>query len=633
MPIIRKIVQWYFSKKALPYWAIVLIDSVAIFLSGWMIAILTDGTVASILHWRDLSTSMLAYILCYMVGMRLLHTYAGVIRYSSFLDLRRIVLANLTGLFLTLPLRILLSDWGLAVLGYYDMLALFFLATLCMWGIRVAVKFVYELINQSDKAKRIFIYGTRNGGISIAKSIANEGREYVLAGFVSEDDRYINKMLMGVKVVKNDLSVVEAMQNCDATVLLVSPIYSDSFRAQQELIDKLIEADIKIHMMPPAFEWDGKSDLQHASLREVDAEELLPRKKIEVDMEKVGEMLTGKTILITGAAGSIGSEMVRQIVSYKPKEIVLVDQAETPMHDLHIFMSRQHSDIKSHTIVTNICNKIRMEELFRKYTPEYVFHAAAYKHVPMMEDNPSESVQNNIYGTRVLADMAVKYGTRKFVMVSTDKAVNPTNVMGCSKRICEIYVQSLDKAIKEGKVKGVTQFITTRFGNVLGSNGSVIPIFKEQIKAGGPVTVTHPDIVRYFMSIPEACKLVLQAGTMGHGGEIYIFDMGNPVRIADLARRMIKLSGAKNVKIEYSGLRYGEKLYEELLNDMEKTKPTHHPKIKIASVREYDYHEAKQNEEELYKLSFSYDAMEVVKKMKQIVPEFKSHHSRYEVLD
>ena len=608
-------------------------DSLSVFLSGCLVAIITDGTVATVLNWRPLSISMIAYLLCYLVGMKFLHTYAGVIRYSSFLDLYRIILANLIGLSLSLPLRLLLTRWGLAVLGYYDLVAVFLIATFAMWMTRVAIKLVYEVVYKSRDAKRVFIYGTRNGGVSLAKSISNEDRQYVLAGFVSGDDKYVDKILMGVKVVRNDLTLVEKMISSNATVLLVSPLYSDTFCRQQELIDSLIEANIKIHMMPQAVEWDGKSDLQHESLREVQVEDLLPREKIEVDMERVGEMLTGKKILITGAAGSIGSEIVRQIVVYNPAELVLVDQAETPMHDLRIYLSKQHPDIKSHTIVANICNKVRMERLFKKYQPEYVFHAAAYKHVPMMEDNPSESVQNNIYGTRVVADLAVMYGTRKFVMISTDKAVNPTNVMGCSKRICEIYVQSLDKAIKEGKVAGVTQFITTRFGNVLGSNGSVIPIFREQIKAGGPVTVTHPDIIRYFMSIPEACKLVLEAGTMGNGGEIYIFDMGEPVRIADMAKRMIKLSGAKNVKIEYSGLRYGEKLYEELLSDMEQTKPTHHPKIRIAAVREYDFEEARQNEDELYQLSFTYDAMAVVKKMKQIVPEFKSNHSRYEVLD
>lgn len=635
MSIFQKIVHWYFSKSALPYWGIVLLDCMAIFISGIFVGITTDGPEATILQWEALSISMVANLCCYIVGMRMLHTYSGVMRYSSFVDLQRVGVANLIGAVLTYPIReFVLERYGLAVLGYYDLFAIFLIATLVMWGIRVFVKYIYEAEINTKHAQRVFIYGTRNGGISIAKSFHNEENSpYVLAGFVSSDSKYVNKRLMGVKVVKADLDMVEKMKAEGATILLISPLYSDMFREQTELVDRLIEAKIRIHMMPPTVEWDGKSALQHEALKEVDIEDLLPRDKIEVDMERIGKMLNGKRILITGAAGSIGSEIARQIVANEPAELVLIDLNETSMHDIRIFLNKRYPQIKAHTIVTNICNQSRMEELFKEFKPEYVFHAAAYKHVPMMEDNPSEAVQNNIHGTRVIADLAVKYETIKFVMISTDKAVNPTNVMGCSKRICEIYVQSLDKAIKEGTVEGVTQFVTTRFGNVLGSNGSVVPIFKEQIKNGGPVTVTHPDIIRYFMLIPEACKLVLEAGTMGKGGEIYIFDMGQPVRIADLAQRMINMSGAKDVQITYSGLRDGEKLYEELLNDMEKTKPTHHPKINIATVREYDYQVAKLNEEELYRLSFSYDAMEVVKKMKQIVPEFKSQHSQYELLD
>lgn len=633
MSIFRKIVHWYFSKSALPYWGIVLLDCMAIYVSGLVVAIITDGPVATFRHMQALNISMAANLLCYIVGMKFMHTYSGVLRHSSFVDLLRVCMANLIGVALTYPIRRCLTYFGVAVLGYYDLVALFFIATFAMWGVRIFVKYIYE-IEFNSGGQRVFIYGTRDGGISIAKSIRNdEERKYVLAGFVSTDNSYIHNTLMGVKVVPNDLALVDKMKAKGADILLVSPLCSDRFRAQTELVDKLVEANIRIHMMPPTIEWDGKSALRHEVLREVEVEDLLPREKIEVDMERIGKMLCGKRILITGAAGSIGSEIVRQIAVNRPAELVLIDQAETPMHDVRIFLSKKFQDVKAHTIVANICNRSRMEELFKEFRPEYVFHAAAYKHVPMMEDNPSEAVQNNIYGTRVIADLAVKYGTTKFVMISTDKAVNPTNVMGCSKRICEIYVQSLDKAIKEGKVDGVTQFVTTRFGNVLGSNGSVIPIFKEQIKNGGPVTVTHPDIIRYFMLIPEACKLVLEAGTMGKGGEIYVFDMGQPVRIADLAQRMIHMSGAKDVEIAYSGLRDGEKLYEELLNDMELTKPTHHPKIKIATVREYDYEAVCLNEEELYQLSFSYDAMAVVKKMKQIVPEFKSQHSRYEVLD
>lgn len=639
MPIFNKIVHWYFTKRALPYWGIVLLDSMAIMLSGLVVVAMNDGLLAAMRQWEVFGISMVANLACYMVGMRVKHTYSGILRHSSFVDLRNVATANIIGAILTYPLRELcLVRWDLAVMGHYDLLALFFISTMLMWTIRVFVKYMYEIENNNNNnnepAERLFIYGAKKGGVGIAKSIRDDEKgRYMLVGFASPDIKFVGKTLMGVQVVANDLNLPAVMQAKGASILMVSPQLSDELRSHTELVDKLIEANISIHMLPPSIEWDGKSALKYSSLREVEIEDLLPRERIEVDMERIGAMLNGKRILVTGAAGSIGSEMARQIVANEPAELVLVDQAETPMHDVRLYLAKNYPGVKAHTIVTDICNASRMEEVFKAFRPQYVFHAAAYKHVPMMEDNPSEAVQNNIYGTRVIADLAVKHGTEKFVMVSTDKAVNPTNVMGCSKRICEIYVQSLDKAIKEGKIEGVTQFVTTRFGNVLGSNGSVIPIFREQIKAGGPVTVTHPDIVRYFMLIPEACKLVLEAGTMGNGGEIYVFDMGQPVRIAELAQRMINMSGAKDVTIEYSGLRYGEKLYEELLNDMELTKPTHHPKIKIAQVQEYDYEVARKHEEELLQLSFGYDAMAVVRMMKKIVPEFKSHHSRYEVLD
>ena len=632
---LQNVARWYFSKRALPYWVILLLDCLMVVAAAVLVAVLVEGPMSVTDNSKVLAISIGAYLWCYFTGFRTMHTYTGIIRYSTFVDLQRVAFANIIGLLLTFVVR-----WGLIqvdfvpMLDYVDLLIVSILTTAMMWVMRVLVKFVYDMGYNSKRAKRVFVYGVRRGGISIAKSLRSEEfSKYVLAGFVTADESYIGRRMMGVRVFRNDINMVEEMKLRGATVLLVSPVYNEVLRNDPELIDRLIEENIHIHMMSHTYEWDGKSDLNHVMLKEVEIEDLLPREKIDIDMDKVGGMLTGKRILITGAAGSIGSEMVRQVAIYSPAELILIDQAETPMHDVRLYMSKHHPGILTHTIVTSIGNASRMEEVYKQYRPEYVFHAAAYKHVPMMEDNPSEAVQNNIYGTRVMADLAVKYGTKKFVMVSTDKAVNPTNVMGCSKRICEIYVQSLDKAIKTGEVEGVTQFVTTRFGNVLGSNGSVIPLFREQIKNGGPITVTHPDIIRYFMLIPEACKLVLEAGTMGNGGEIYIFDMGKPVRIADLAQRMIKLSGAKHVKIEYSGLRDGEKLFEELLNDTEITKSTHHPKIKIAAVREYAYADAKREEDELYQLSFSYDAMKVVKKMKQIVPEFKSQHSPYEVLD
>ena len=515
-----------------------------------------------------------------------------------------------------------------------DLILSALLAMSLMWMMRVFVKFFYVSTFRVAKAERAFIYGVKQGGVSLAKSIQNQDpARFVLAGFISDMAEIGNRYLMGVKVYPNNEDLIGVMRRQQADVLLVSPLKVEAIRNNQEMVDRLIKANIKIYMTPAAQEWDGRSDLSHTQLREVNIEDLLPRDKIEIDLEAVRKQLTGKRILITGAAGSIGSEIVRQVAQFAPERMVLIDQAETPLHDVRLMMARGWPDIESYTVVSDICVRERMEELFEEHRPDYVFHAAAYKHVPMMEDNPEESVRNNVDGTRVIADLSVKYGTRKFVMVSTDKAVNPTNVMGCSKRICEIYVQSLDQAIKDGKVSGRTQFVTTRFGNVLGSNGSVIPLFKEQIKRGGPVTVTHKDIIRFFMLIPEACKLVLEAGTMGNGGEIFVFDMGKPVRIVDLAERMIRLSGVKGIEIRFTGLRDGEKLYEEVLNEEETTKPTFHPKIKIAQVRAYDYADANLRIDALVHACAVEGDMQIVKRMKEIVPEFKSQHSKYEVLD
>ena len=439
---------------------------------------------------------------------------------------------------------------------------------------------------------------------------------------------------MGVKVYIDHKGLGKVLKEKKIGAVLVSPIRTREFREEEALQDLLISKGVKIYMVEQQVHEtkDGSFAPQGMVLKEVSVEDLLPRDEIEVDMESVGRELTGKRILITGSAGSIGSEIVRQVAMARPEAMMLIDQAETPEHDIRLMMAKDFPDIPCETIVTSICNAERMEKIFKDFRPNYVFHAAAYKHVPMMENNPSEAILNNVYGTRVVADLSVKYGASKFVMISTDKAVNPTNVMGCSKRICEIYVQSLDLDLKQGK-QGKTQFVTTRFGNVLGSNGSVIPLFREQIKNGGPVTVTHPNIIRFFMLIPEACKLVLEAGTKGNGGEIFVFDMGKPVKIAELAQRMIRLSGAQNVEIKYSGLREGEKLYEEVLNDMESTKPTFHQKIRIANVRQYDYKEVCRDIDELIAIAKQYDDMAIVKKMKDIVPEFKSNNSKYEVLD
>ena len=633
--IISKATNWYFSKKALPFWCIFILDCLIILGANLLVFALNNGTLYTLQHFWSLLGVFSFYLLFYIIGFRIFHTYSGIIRYSSFIDLQRVGFAMLIGLSLIMGLKYgLNTDSWLMPIRMRDIGLATLLAMALMWAIRVLVKYLHDSTINQKQASPVFIYGVKAGGVGLAKSIRNqENASYRHVGFVSDLPDMTNKYLMGVRVYPNDEQLVEVMKSHQANILLVSPLKNEAIRNNQEMVSRLIAAGIKIWMIPVAQEWDGKSNLSHTMLKEVDIEDLLPRDKIEVDMKAIGELLTGKRILITGAAGSIGSEIVRQIAKFSPKKLVLIDQAETPLHDIRLMMARNYAEIDAETIVSDICMKARMEEIFAEYRPEYVFHAAAYKHVPMMEDNPGESVRNNVNGTRVIADLAVKYGTKKFVMVSTDKAVNPTNVMGCSKRICEIYVQSLDKAIKDGKIKGCTQFVTTRFGNVLGSNGSVIPLFKEQIKRGGPITVTHPDIIRFFMLIPEACKLVLEAGTMGNGGEIYVFDMGKPVKIVDLAKRMISLSGAKEVQIKFTGLREGEKLYEEVLNEEETTKPTHHPKIKIADVREYDYAEVCKEIEALVASSVKEDDMHIVKRMKHIVPEFKSQHSKYEALD
>ena len=626
---------WYFSKKSLPYWGIILLDCCLILFSGLLVYALNNGVLSTLDILGHLLVTLLVCLIPYLVGFRLFHTYSGIIRYSSFVDLQKVGFAVLFGLICVVVFQAL-TDFSpyLVYIRKRDLILSALLAMSLMWMMRVFVKFFYVSTFRVAKAERAFIYGVKQGGVSLAKSIQNQDpARFVLAGFISDMAEIGNRYLMGVKVYPNNEDLIGVMRRLQADVLLASPLKVEAIRNNQEMVDRLIKANIKIYMTPAAQEWDGKSDLNHTQLREVNIEDLLPRDKIEIDLEAVRKQLTGKRILITGAAGSIGSEIVRQVAQFAPERMVLIDQAETPLHDVRLMMARGWPDIESYTVVSDICVRERMEELFEEHRPDYVFHAAAYKHVPMMEDNPEESVRNNVDGTRVIADLAVKYGTRKFVMVSTDKAVNPTNVMGCSKRICEIYVQSLDQAIKDGKVSGRTQFVTTRFGNVLGSNGSVIPLFKEQIKRGGPVTVTHKDIIRFFMLIPEACKLVLEAGTMGNGGEIFVFDMGKPVRIVDLAERMIRLSGVKGIEIRFTGLRDGEKLYEEVLNEEEASKPTFHPKIKIAQVRAYDYADANLRIDALVHACAVEGDMQIVKRMKEIVPEFKSQHSKYEVLD
>lgn len=633
MKFFNRLSNWYFSKKSLPYWCIFWIDCAVTFVSYLFIYQQINSGAKALSILGQLSMLFAIFTLFHAIGFRIFHTYDGILRYSSFIDLQRVFYAVTFGAVLSaITKNMLLSTHffpGVEI-EYRNIVLGALISTLVLWAIRVIAKTIFDGSLSDYNIKHAFIYGVKEGGIGLAKQIKNsKPMKFKLMGFISDDTKIKHHHLMGTKVYAPNLNTIRKMRNNNISTLLISPGAINVFRANKDFQDALLAEGIHIYM-PTTQEWNRNEQQQ---LKEVSIEDLLPRDEISIDMESVGSMLHGKRILITGSAGSIGSEMVRQIAKYSPAELILIDSAETPQHDIRLMMAKQFPDIKAETIVTTICSKSRMEHIFKTYLPDYVFHAAAYKHVPMMENNPCESIQNNVYGTKILADLAVKYGVKKFVMISTDKAVNPTNVMGCSKRICEIYVQSLNKAIEEGIINGKPQFVTTRFGNVLGSNGSVIPLFKKQIKAGGPVTVTDPRIIRYFMLIPEACKLVLEAGTKGNGGEIFVFDMGKPVKIADMAQRMINLSGAKNVEIKYTGLRAGEKLYEEVLNEKESTKPSFHDKIRIAEVREYDYTEVSKQIDDLIEKSKLYDEMLTVKCMKEIVPEYKSNNSIYEKLD
>ena len=637
----------YFIKNVLPFWCIFLIDTAIIFLSSLFSYWVNERGESLLDNRYAVIYTALLYSGLSWLGARIFKTYSGVVRYSSFIDLLKVAYSNVITLVLSLIFSVFFRWYGvisLSALSPLETVSAIAIATLLMWAIRIVVKILYDASTEKDETTRAIIYGALTGGIGVAKSIKSQvPRQFDLCGFITHDHRMRDMRLMGVPVYTLEDDIASIIEREEIKAVLVSPLRVKEFRKNQKLQDIFIGAGCKIFMAQDAKEASIKNgelseeEVENMQLHEVSVEDLLPRQEIKVDMDSMGELLTGHRVLITGSAGSIGMEMVRQVAEFKPSKLMLIDQAETPQHDVELMMARDFPEIDCEVVVTSISRRTRMEFIFESFRPEYVFHAAAYKHVPMMEKNPSEAVMNNINGTKIIADLSVKYGVKKFVMISTDKAVNPTNVMGCSKRICEIYVQSLNRKLQTEAEKAgstdYTQFVTTRFGNVLGSNGSVIPLFREQIKRGGPVTVTDERIVRFFMLIPEACKLVLEAGTKGHGGEIFVFDMGEPVKIADLAKRMIALSGAKNVEIKYTGLREGEKLYEEVLNELEGTKPTFHEKIRIASVREYDYETVNRDIEELIEISKHYDNMTTVKKMKEIVPEYKSNNSVYEILD
>lgn len=636
---IRKIVESYFSKRTFPYWCVLLLDSAILFLSGVFVYWCFNRGTALQLNFWPLTHLMLLCVGIHFIFFAIFRTYSEIIRYSSFNDLIRVAQAMGCSALAVIAVHFFTNSCPSRVFAHVQVRHILIaeaIATGLMWLLRVSIKWVYDTYFRTEAAKNVFIYGIRAGGIGLAKAIRSEKpMHYRLRGFISHDPALVanGTRLMGEPVYDVDASLPDVIRRKGIAAVLVAPGRIDRFRNDTALQDYILQSGARIFSANNVVDTEHDAIKGAPTLKEVSIEDLLPRDEICVDLESVAESLRGKRILITGSAGSIGSEIVRQVASFAPSKMMLIDSAETPQHDIRRMMAHDFQSVPCATVVTSITKADRMENIFKTFLPEYVFHAAAYKHVPMMEDNPCESIQNNVLGTKILADLSVKYGVRRFVMVSTDKAVNPTNVMGCSKRICEVYVQSLNKAERDGVVKGQTQFITTRFGNVLGSNGSVIPIFERQIKAGGPVTVTDPNIIRYFMLIPEACELVLEAGTKGEGGEIFVFDMGKPVRIADLARRMIELSGAKGVEIKYTGLRDGEKLYEEVLSESEATKPSFHEKIRIACVREYDWSDVSREIDALIAQSHTYDDMAVVASMKRLVPEYISNHSKYTVLD
>lgn len=636
---IRKIVDSYFSKRTFPHWCVLLLDSAILFLSGVFVYWCFNRGTALQLNFWPLTYLMLLCVGVHFIFFAIFRTYSGIIRYSSFNDLIRVALAMGCSALAVIAVHFFTNSCPSRVFAHVQVRHILIaeaIATGLMWLLRVSIKWVYDTYFRTEGAKNVFIYGIRAGGIGLAKAIRSEKpMRYCLRGFISHDPALgaNGTRLMGEPVYEVDASLPDVIRRNGIAAVLVAPGRIGKFRNDTALQDYILQSGARIFSANNVVDTEHDAIKGAPTLKEVSIEDLLPRDEICVDLESVAESIRGKRILITGSAGSIGSEIVRQVASFSPLSLMLIDSAETPQHDIRRMMARDFPSVPCATVVTSITKADRMENIFKTFLPEYVFHAAAYKHVPMMEDNPCESIQNNVLGTKILADLSVKYGVRRFVMVSTDKAVNPTNVMGCSKRICEVYVQSLNKAERDGVVKGQTQFITTRFGNVLGSNGSVIPIFERQIKAGGPVTVTDPNIIRYFMLIPEACELVLEAGTKGEGGEIFVFDMGKPVRIADLARRMIELSGAKGVEIKYTGLRDGEKLYEEVLSESEATKPSFHEKIRIACVREYDWSDVSREIDALIAQSHTYDDMAVVASMKRLVPEYISNHSKYTVLD
>ncbi len=624
-----------YNLKILPRWVIIFIDLVFICFSAILGYLLRfNFSLTEILN-NNFDEGILVQVFFGLIAILITNSYRGIIRYTGLQDGVRIFYMLVLKVALIVGFNLIYFYNSRTNLIPYSVIFISFLASfLFLFNYRLLVKYIFSFYKKAlIKNSNVLIYGAGQTGI-ITKHVIDSTPTSRVVGFLEDDVNKIGKVLNGSKIYRADAMELEMLINNFNIDNLIITIKSLSPDIKSEVVDICLRNQVKVSMVPSVDKW-VKGELSLNQIKEINIEDLLERETIKLEDRNLERQLRGNRICITGAAGSIGSELVRQIIQYNPGSLILIDQAESPLFEV----DRQTKLIEHHfqvvSYIADITNKERIRSIFREHTPDIIFHAAAYKHVPMMEGNPSEAITCNILGTKILADLAVEFGVKKFVMISTDKAVNPTNVMGCSKRIAEIYVQSLNKHL-ENLATSHTAFVTTRFGNVMGSNGSVIPLFKKQIEQGGPVTVTHPEITRYFMTIPEACRLVLEAGAMGKGGEIFIFDMGQSVKILDLAKRMIWLSGlepGKDIEIVFSGLREGEKLYEELLNNRENTVKTHHDKIMIAKVEEYSYTEIDKYVDLFHELIHDRNELKMVTLMKELVPEFKSNYSRYEVLD